>query len=65
MNKEVEEQEKVEKGVHSFNIEKELEKVNIPVPLLKLAKKPTYKKKISNFINLTHVTTTQDIVNLQ
>lgn len=33
-----EEKEKLEKNVHSFNFEKELEKANISIPLAKLAK---------------------------
>lgn len=58
-----EEQEKVEKNVHSFNFEKELEKVKIPFPFVELAKHLAYKKKNTYFINLSQVSSTPDCVN--
>lgn len=44
---------KVEKEVHYFSIQKELEKVKIPIPLTELVKQPAYKKQTSYFINLS------------
>jgi hypothetical protein len=34
----------VEKTTGSFNLENEINKIKIPVPLVELAKKPTYTK---------------------
>jgi hypothetical protein len=34
----------LEKLVSTFNLENELNKINIPVPLIELAKNPVYKK---------------------
>lgn len=37
----------VEKGQPAFNLQKELEKVKIPIPLIELLKQPTYKAQVS------------------
>ena len=40
----------VEKGQSAFNLQKELEKVKIPVPPTELLKQPTYKVQVSMFM---------------
>lgn len=34
----------------TFNIEKELERVNVPIPLAELSKNPGYKNQVSKWI---------------
>ena len=36
--------------LRSFNIEKELERVKIPIPLVELSKNPGYKNQVSKWI---------------
>jgi hypothetical protein len=53
-----------EKSVSSFNLEHELCKIKIPVPLVELAKSPLYKKKISKIINFSDSEIHVDTINL-
>ena len=48
-----------------FNVEKELERVKIPIPLSKLSKNPWYKNQVSKWIQNTSVDVEGDIINLQ
>jgi hypothetical protein len=40
-----------EKTTGSFNLENKINKIKIPVPLVELAKNPTYRKQIAKMIN--------------
>ena len=54
-----------EKGPTPFNLQKELEKVKIPVPLIELLKKPSYKAQVSQFMQPHGVSPLPDSLNLQ
>lgn len=64
-NKETVCQVKMEKNTSTFSLRKELEKVNISIPLTELLKQPSYKRKIYDFMEMSHVISTQDNLNLQ
>jgi len=49
----------------TFNVEKELERVKIPIPLLELSKNPRYKNQVSKWIQNTLVDAESDIISLQ
>lgn len=49
----------------TFNIQKELEKVKIHVPLIELLKKPTYKAQVSQFMHFSTSSPAHDNLNLQ
>lgn len=55
----------IEKGQFAFNLQKELEKVKILVPLTKLLKQPTYKAKVFHFMLPSTAIPTHDCLNLQ
>jgi hypothetical protein len=51
-NKEAEVQTKeIEKSIGTFNLENELNKIKIPMPLVELARNPIYKKQIAKINN--------------
>jgi hypothetical protein len=54
-----------EKPVSTFNLENELIKIKILVPLIELAKNLSYKKQISKVINLLDSKSQIDVINLQ
>ena len=49
----------------AFNLQKELEKVKILVPLIKLLKKPSYKAQVSQFMLSRGIGPLPDSLNLQ
>jgi len=49
----------------TFNVEKELERVKILIPLLELSENPGYKNQVSKWIKNTSVDAEGDIINLQ
>jgi hypothetical protein len=53
-----------EKTIGSFNLENEINKIKILVPLVELAKNPMYRKKIVKIINLSDVESHADVINL-
>lgn len=55
---------KVEMNASTFSLQKGLDKVNIYVPLTEFLKQPAYKIHIFDFMDVSHVTSTQDILNL-
>ena len=55
----------VEKGSTVFNLQKELEKVKILVPLVELLKQPSYKAQVSQFMLPHGVTSPPISLNLQ
>jgi len=57
--------EGIEKTQSTFNLQKDLEKVKIYVPLTKLLKKPTYKAQLSQFMHPSVSSPTHDSLNLQ
>jgi len=59
------EQREVENVVVAFNIQNELAKIKIPVPLTELIMHPTYKKKIKRMFALADMNIQTDTLNLQ
>ena len=55
----------IEKSPAVFFLQKELEKVKIPVPLAKLLKHPSYQAQVSQFMLPQGVTSIPDSLNLQ
>ena len=49
----------------AFNVEKELERVKIPIPLLELSKNPGYKIQVTKWIQNTLVDAEGDVISLQ
>ena len=43
----------IDKTVRSFNLENEINKIKIPIPLVELAKNPIYKKQIAKLISFS------------
>jgi hypothetical protein len=41
----------IEKPIETFNLENELNKIKIPIPLVELARNPIYKKQIAKEIH--------------
>ena len=65
-NTEVEVQTReIEKPIASFNLENELNKIKIPMPLVELARNLIYKKQITKEINFFYVECQIDVSNLQ
>jgi len=60
---EVKENEKLNVG--PFNIDRELAKIKILIPILELAKMPLYRKKIEKVLNITEGNIGTDTLNLQ
>jgi hypothetical protein len=55
----------IEKPIASFNLENELNKIKILMPLVELARNPIYKKQIAKAINFRDVECQVDVINLQ
>lgn len=55
----------IEKTKSTFNLQRELEKVKISIPLTELLKQPTYKDQVSQFMLPLVSSPTQDSPNLQ
>ena len=55
----------IEKSSPTFNLQKELEKVKIPVPLTELLKQPAYQSQVTSFMLPPEATLTPDSLNLQ
>lgn len=55
----------MEKGQSIFNLQRELEKVKILVPLIELLKKPTYKAQVSQFMLPSTSSPSHGCLNLQ
>lgn len=49
----------------AFNVEKELERVKVPIPLSKLSKNPGYKNQVSRWIQNNSIDVESDIISLQ
>ena len=49
----------------TFNIEKELERVNICIPLSEISKNPGYKNQVSKWIQSCSVDAEGDVISLQ
>jgi hypothetical protein len=54
-----------EKMIGSFNLEREINKIQISVPLVELAKNPMYTKHISKMINFSDVKSHAYTINLE
>lgn len=54
-NKEPIEPVKVDRNVYSFNLQKELEKEKVSIPLDELLRQLVYKRQISDFMDVSHV----------
>jgi hypothetical protein len=64
-NKEAEVQtEEIEKSIGTFNLGNELNKTNILIPLVELARNPIYKKQIAKEIHFSDVECQDDAINL-
>jgi hypothetical protein len=48
-----------------LNLENELNKIKVPVPLVELARNPIYKKQISKVINFPDADYQADVIDLQ
>jgi hypothetical protein len=55
----------VKRAIGSFNLESEINKIKIPVPLVELAKNPMYKKQIAKMINFSNTESHADSINLE
>jgi hypothetical protein len=55
----------VDKSTGNFNLENEINKIKIHVPLVELAKNPTYRKQIAKIINFSDTESQADIINLE
>ena len=55
----------VEKSPPVFSLQKELEKVKIPLPLTELLKQPTYQSQVTSFMLPPEATLAPDSLNLQ
>jgi hypothetical protein len=49
----------------SFNFENELNKIKIPIPLVELAKNPTYRKQIAQVMGVYESESHSDVINLE
>jgi hypothetical protein len=54
-----------DKIVGNFNLENEINKIKIPIPLVELAKRPIYRKKIAKMISFSKYEIQADVINLQ
>jgi hypothetical protein len=53
------------KTIGSFNLENEINKIKIHVPLVELAKNPMYRKQIAKMINFADAQSHADVINLE
>jgi ribonuclease HI len=54
-----------EKVIGNFNLENEISKIKIPIPLVELAKNPIYRKQIAKMINFSDKESQADSINLE
>jgi hypothetical protein len=54
-----------EKAIGNFNLENEISKIKIPIPLVELAKNPVYRKQIAKMINFSEKESQADSINLE
>jgi hypothetical protein len=54
-----------EKTIGSFNLESEINKIKILVPLVELEKNPMYRKQIAKMINFSDTESHADSINLE
>jgi hypothetical protein len=55
----------IDKTIGSFNLENEINKIKIPISLVKLAKNPIYSKKIAKLISFSKNESQVDVINLK
>ena len=55
----------IDKIILTFNVEKELERVKIPIPLSELSKNPGYKNQVTKWIQNSSVDVEGDVISLQ
>jgi hypothetical protein len=55
----------IEKSIGTFNLENELNKIKIPMPMVELSINPIYKNKIEKEINVSDIECQADVINLQ
>jgi hypothetical protein len=55
----------IDKTIESFNLENEINKIKIPIPLLELAKNLIYRKQIAKMINFSENESQADVINLE
>ena len=55
----------IEKPPPAFSLQKELEKIKIPVPLTELLKQPTYQSQVTSFMLPPEISIVHDSLNLQ
>ena len=53
-----------DKGSGSFSLENEINKIKIPIPMVKLAKNPMYRKQITKMIGFSDPESHFDVINL-
>jgi hypothetical protein len=56
---------KIDKATRNFNLENEINKIKILVPLVELEKNPTYRKQIAKMINFSDIESQADVINLE
>jgi hypothetical protein len=54
-----------DKAIGNFNLENEISKIKIPIPLVELAKNPIYRKQIAKMINFSEKESQADSINLE
>jgi hypothetical protein len=54
-----------DKALGNFNLENEISKIIIPIPLVELAKNPVYRKQIAKMINFSEEESQTDVINLE
>jgi hypothetical protein len=54
-----------DKANTSYNFENELNKIKIPIPLVELAKNPTYRKQIAKVMGVYEPESHSDVINLE
>ena len=55
----------IDKTIGSFNLENEIKKIKIPIPLVELAKNPIYRKQIAKMISFSENESQADVINLE
>jgi hypothetical protein len=54
-----------DKALGNFNLENEISKIKIPIPLVELAKNLVYRKQIAKMINFSEDESQADVINLE
>ena len=54
-----------DKALGNFNLENEINKIKIPIPLVELAKNPIYRKQIAKMISFFEDESQADVINLE